>query len=692
MKLHVDMESFSLVVEDVPGLPGGMPPVPLLSVRDRACDATTLPVAGVMEATPERIRFRTEGSRACEVELDVTGDTAMRLRIREARLAAGSLPERMRQCAAAPVLQLLPGLWSMAVDETAAGLALPVCEGIWVPAGRHDLRHVVKGSHVLGLSMGFWAVCREAAGSIVGISDHAYLEFLVEGDASGLRWIPEFLRDPDGIDLEMDIVFLSGGHAVDAALAYRRHINPASRGKPLSARVAEGSAMASLAGGANIKFMHYVHREPSPGGHDHAAREESITRVHTFADVAQICAQLRADGVDKAMAIFWGWGIDGYDRLHPDFLPANPWAGGDTGLRCASDAIRTLGYAVGGHDNYQDIYQNAPSFGEGGSVCRCADGRLREGGFWSGGRCYIQCSADALRFAERNLPVMKERYGWNAVFIDTTTAAELYECYSETHPRTREDDRRDKLTLIDHARSLFGCFGSETGMAWSFGHVDYWEGILNARADHANWWWYWRLLGAVEIPLWAAVYREWVPAYLHQSRGLRSKDPEAFLICLRSAQPPYYFFNEGFFPDEMAYVRKTYAVLAWLHRHTLDAHLAGHGFLRLDGQGRVEESRFNDGTRIIINNSTASFDLAGEAVTLCPHGWLLSSAHMAGFYVERAGHRCFDVPLWAVVRREADGRLVVFADGELPADIRGMLVAMLHGAPADAASPHAGSM
>ena len=108
-----------------------------------------------------------------------------------------------------------------------------------------------------------------------------------------------------------------------------------------------------------------------------------------------------------------------------------------------------LGYLFCLHDNYQDIYEAAPSFGAGESVGMTACGQLQLGGIWTGGQCYIQCSAEALRFALRNLPELKRRYGWDALFIDTTTAAHLYECYSDRHPRTREDDRQDKIALMD---------------------------------------------------------------------------------------------------------------------------------------------------------------------------------------------------------------------------------------------------
>ena len=591
------------------------------------------PVGTTRTDTADGFVLRTAGVRTVELQVHLDGPR-LRLELQEAPPAGATLPERMRAAAQAPALQVLPGLFAVAPDPPGDGLVLPIQEGMWVPASTAEVQATVKLDFVMGLAMGFWAACRRNRGTILGLSDNAYLQFQLQGGLAGLRWLPEWLRDPAGQPLRMEIAMLAGDHWLDAAREFRRSELSRKKLVPLSQR----PAVRNLVGGANIKFFNYARPEGQPA-----------QRVASFAAVAERCQELKATGIDRAMAIFWGWGNDGYDRLHPDFLPANKWAGSDTGLRAASDAIRALGYSVGGHDNYQDIYQAAPSFGIGASVNVTIDGKLQPGGVWTGGPCYIQCSAEALRFAQRNLPEIKRRYGWDALFIDTTTAAQLYECYSERHPRTREEDRQDKIALMDYARQMFGTFGSEAGFSWGAEHMDYWEGILQIPLTKSGFHWWGNHLHARAVPIFGAVYRDVLLAYQHQSCSLAENAPLLFLAALRSGQPPYYFFDDGFWEKNASYVRKSYAVLAHLHRLTVDAIIMDHAWLTADGT--VEQTTLTDGTTIVVNWSEQPYRT--EHWHLPGHGFFVHGPKIVAFWAEAVGELTFAPALWACIRADA---------------------------------------
>ena len=602
-----------------------------------------IPVEGVRRKTPTGFIFQATGAREVAMQISVD-QQRLRLELLEASPAGATLPERMRAAARTPALQILPGLFALAPDAPGAGFVLPIMEGMWVPTSRTGVQATVKLDFVMGLAMGFWAACQPGRGSVVGLCDHAYLQFQLQGGAFGQRWLPEWLRDPAGQPLRMEIVFLEDSHWLAAAREFRRYEQAHKNLVPLSQR----PAVRNLVGGANIKFHNYSRTDGQP--------EQS---VYSFAAVAERCQELQANGVDRATAIFWGWGKDGYDRLHPDFLPANEWAGGDAGLRAASDAIKALGYSVGGHDNYQDIYQAAPSFGDGATVNMTADGQRQLGGVWTGGQCYIQCSAEALRFAQRNLPEMKRRYGWDVLFIDTTTAAHLYECYSERHPRTREDDRQDKIALMDYARQMFGAFGSEAGFSWGAEHMDYWEGILQIPLTKSGFHWWGNHLHARAVPIFGAVYRDVLLAYQHQSCSLAEDAPLLFLAALRSGQPPYYFFDAGFWEKNANYVRKSYAVLAHLHRLTAAAVILDHAWLTADGA--VEQTTLTDGTTIVVNWSAQPYWT--DHWHLPGHGFFVRGPKIVAFWAEAVGKLTFAPALWACIRADD-----VFTDRPINSD------------------------
>lgn len=633
-----------------------------LEISDRitlltpACQARNIPVlavngtpvTGQLTKTATGFTFRATAPRDVEVRATVTGNR-LTLEIHEAPPPGATLPERMRAAASQPALQILPGLFALEPNAPGDGFVLPIQEGLWMPASSAEVQATLKLYFVMGLGMGFWAACRRGRGTIVGLCDHAYLQFTMDGGAHGQRWTPEWLRDPDGRPLRMEIAWVPGEHWLDAAKEFRRQEFAHKKLIPLSQR----PAAKNLIGGANIKFHNYSRRDGQPE-----------KKPYSFADVARTCRELKAAGIHRAMAIFWGWGFDGYDRLHPDFLPAHPGSGGDAGLRQASDEIRALGYSVGGHDNYQDIYEVAPSFGKGESVGVMPDGNLQKGGIWTGGQCYIQCSAEALRFARRNLPDMKRRYGWDALFIDTITAAHLYECYSDRHPRSREDERQDKIRLMDEARELFGLFGSEAGFSWGVEHMDYWEGVTLIPLEECGAKWWGEHMHARAVPIFGAVYRDVLTAYQHQSCGHAENAPLIFLASLRSGQPPFYWFTEGFYPQNAAYLRKSYEVLAHLHRLTVDATIDKHEWLSADG--RVEKTTLTDSTEIVTNMSTKP--VAYRDVRLPGYGFYVRGPKIVAFHADEVAGLKFTPALWAVIREGS-----VFTDRPVAADLSALL-------------------
>ena len=277
-------------------------------------------------------------------------------------------------------------------------------------------------------------------------------------------------------------------------------------------------------------------------------------------------------------------------------------------------------------------------------VIENSDGSKREGGVWAGGRCWLVNSEQGLEFAQRNLPEIKRRYGLNALFIDTTTAAPLFDNYSDKHPQSRWDDLDRKMDLIALAHEHFGVFGSETGVDWSSLACDYWEGILADPYEREDG----NAFGTARIPLYAAVYHDSVVGYPHQSFGLTPDRPKRFLRALLALSPPYYFLDKPAYFDPATgireYVRRTYAVLSPLHRASFPAFLTAHHFLTPDFT--VEEARYSNGARVVVNGGETVFE--NEELTLPPLGFLAECGDFTVHDALRVGGETFPKRAWRV--------------------------------------------
>ena len=434
-----------------------------------------VPVESVRTETAGGFVLRTTGARAVELQVHVD-DQRLRLELHEAPPAGATLPERMRTAARAPALQILPGLFALAPCDPGAGLALPIMEGMWVPASTATVQATVKLYFVMGLAMGFWATCQPGRGTVVGICDNPYLQFQLHGGAFGQRWLPEWLRDPAGQPLRMEIAFLEDEHWLAAAQEFRRYELAHQQLTPLSQR----PAVRNLAGGANIKFFNYA----------------------------------------------------------------------------------------------------------------------------------------------------------------------------------RSDDRQDKIALMNYAREMFGAFGSEAGFSWGAEHMDYWEGVLQIPLTQSGFHWWGDHLHARALPIFGAVFRDVLMAYQHQSCSLAENAPLLFLAALRSGQPPYYFFDAGFWEKNAAYVRKSYEVLAHLHRLTMDEVITRHAWLTADGT--VEQTTLSDGTVITVNWSAHPY--AADQWRLPGYGFFVSGPKLVAFWAEEVAGVKFTPALWAAVRADA-----FFADRPLDA-------------------------
>ena len=505
---------------------------------------------------------------------------------------------------------LLPGLCAVP-DDGASYLVAPNLEGALVLArDAPEAPQFLRIWQDTGLSMPFFGAVRDPAGprsTLAFLTDSAYGSLrLARTEEGGATLDAQYRRDPERRRLELRVLPLPGADYVGIARAYREKIVGERQHVLLRRKARERPEVDTLLGGANITFPICLR--------DEKTGEESYRQ--SFADVAEVARDLSGNlGVERALCVFQGWSKGAPDRT--DILPARPEAGGDSGMRQATSDIRALGFLAGARDRFRRVQ------GE-----------------------------EGLGPARRDLPEIKRRYDLNAYSIDALTAAPLSEDDSREPLQSRWDDMDRRMDLIALAHEYFPVFGSEAGCDWSAIVCDYWEGVLSDpyeaedRQEDA--------FGSVRVPLYAAVYHDAVVGYPHPSHALRPERPKRFLRSLRALCPPCYVLDKVSYLDPATgireYVRRTCAVLAPLHRLSFPAFLAEHRFLTPDFA--VEEARYSNGARVLINIGDAPFET--EEIALPPLGFLAAHPQFVAHDALRLGNETFSTRAWRVARSGDD--------------------------------------
>ena len=370
-------------------------------------------------------------------------------------------------------------------------LVIPAGIGQWIREARPmRLFHTAFGS----LSMRWFGGLR---------GDDGWIGILAEGhtDAGvhliGLNASPGWLkshgewRGPRAVRYR-----LTKGRYVGQAKVFREWAKEHRLYRSLAEKIDEVPRVASLIGGRILSFneARTVHREPfeqlgKPVPHDLAPYVGRVKVFFTHADAARVVSDARELGMVRGLVNVRGWLNGGYDETHPDVWPPEAALGTPDELAALLNQEPFVGVLL---DNYQDIYEGSPSFPEG--AMRLPGGELAFGGVWAGGQAYLVCSRAALDYARRNWEQLRTlRPG--GMFIDTTTASPLYECYDPDHPLTRADDERHKVELLRLYRSEGMMVGSEESRDFGVDAVDWLE---NRHAHHPG----------ESIPLWPLVYHD----------------------------------------------------------------------------------------------------------------------------------------------------------------------------------------
>ena len=238
--------------------------------------------------------------------------------------------------------------------------------------------------------------------------------------------------------------------------------------------------------------------------------------------------------------------------------------------------------------------------------------------------CYYRCSECQLPWMEKIIPKQIEETGYTARFLDVETAATLLECYSTTHPLTREQDAQARRKLFDYLRSLGQVCASEGGADWASDALHYQEGSLTLNklggriagvyvgtapfklpGDYVRW----QFNPAIRVPLHELVHhdQQWMTwRWNHTPNRWDRRDlwDDWDLIHIINAQMPIFVINAAGLKDYGDRILQTYRNVGGVLEKVGGVEMTDHRFLTKDRI--VQESRFANGWRVIVNFSATT--------------------------------------------------------------------------------------
>jgi len=376
-----------------------------------------------------------------------------------------------------------------------------------------------------------------------------------------------------------------------------------------------------IIGAPDIKIYIYTNRKNEP---TYRAWSGPIlngyTKLHTsFRDAENIVSKLKSESINNALILLAGWNRAGYDREHIDVWPPAEVAGGIKGLKTLSKTVINQGYLFSLHDNYQDFYPDAPSYDE-KYIMKNEDNSMKIGGIWDGGLCYLICSSQMKRFLERNLNLIQNNIDINSYYLDTITAAPLYECYDSMHLVTRGEDKNNKIEILRFLSEKGLVVGGEGGTDWAIPVCTFFEGLPGSAVGY--------FAGiespdfGISVPLFNLVYHDAVICYWQHGQPFGREDhTNHILYDLLTGQPSSWSLIYDQFEDLLPLIKQIYNLLGLFHRKVAFYKMTGHEFISEDFA--VQKSYFEDGSEVIVNFGISSHSI--DRIKVPPKGFIVFS-------------------------------------------------------------------
>lgn len=467
-----------------------------------------------------------------------------------------------------------------------------------------DIARFRQGQYATWLSFMPWfgQVREKDAYIAIGVTEYDG-GYLIDQQDSGLKQISSFWMPSLGRISYRRIArytFLEGDYN-DLAAVYRQYSKETGRLVTLKEKAARCENAGRLVGCAWVHEGGYQNTQPDSHYYNHEHPEKN-TRIHATFD--QRAAQMRALkekwNLDQVYFHLDGWGVDGYDSHHPDYLPACEKLGGWEGMRRLSDTMQELGYLFATHDQYRDYHYNSESFDE-QMAARDTRGDITVHSWWLGGKQTYLCSSQAPGYVRRNYTGL-ERNGVkiHATYQDVFSMNELDECDHPWHRVTREECARNRRACFDYVMGHGIAVSSEEANDWAmpslvFCHHAPFVSSLAPEFPKGK-----------PLPLFNLVYHDCFiqpanPVMGPHGNSDLTDGENGLMLALMTGSPAYLPIE----PDELAV--KRYKLCARLQEATQYSAMTHHEYLT----DTLQKVAYENGVTVTIDMATGIADIEG---------------------------------------------------------------------------------
>lgn len=448
----------------------------------------------------------------------------------------------------------------------------------------------------------FGQVCKRDAYICIGITpwDGGYL--LQEKDDGTKEisqyWIPSLGRI--SYRRTARYTFTNGDYNTLAKL-YRQYARETGLLVTLEEKAVRNPNVARLEGCAIVNAGIYQNISPDSHFYD-KENPENNSKLHATFD--QRAAQMRILkekwGLDKVYFHMDGWGIDGYDSHHPDYLPPNDKAGGWEGMKRLSDTMNELGYLFATHDQYRDYHYNAESFDEEMAV-HDTKGDITVHSYWYGGKQSFLCSSQAPAYVRRNYQTLEE-HGINlqGTYQDVFTIVALDECDHPWHRVSRKECAEYRKACFDYVMAHGIAISSEEAIDWAMQTLcfcHYAPSIPSIAPDFEK---------GIPVPLFNLVYHDCLlyPVYLDRGSTSKSNPREGINGLLEALM----MGGAGSLPIEPSQEEvERYQLVAALQEKVQYAEMFNHEYIT----PYIQKTSFEGGINVTINTQNDSYQIDG---------------------------------------------------------------------------------
>jgi len=264
--------------------------------------------------------------------------------------------------------------------------------------------------------------------------------------------------------------FLEKGGYVEMAKAYRQFLMDTGRYVTLRERV-KRRPVSNLSVNASFFWGAF-----------------SLTEMPAF------MAKLKENGVNKAVLHVANKNdfVGGWKRWPEGMTPASSTT---EEFRNVADVARKLGYGFSPVDEFTPFADRGQDYDASLRAMR------RDGSFYSfeKEKTFFLCDSQKLRFAQRDLPHVKEVIGECPYLLDCEGCS-IYDCFDPRHPLTSSQQILARREFLIYVRDTMGSIVSEGSP------IDWLTDIIDVGHGHSIGFEFWKLKPGVFIPLWSLVY------------------------------------------------------------------------------------------------------------------------------------------------------------------------------------------